>query len=100
MEQVVESKSGAHIRLNDERWAHIIEGHAELDGLRPDVLETIAKPARIYAGSGGELLATRELEVGKWLVVVYREIGKEGFIITAFVTRRIAALERRKQLWP
>jgi hypothetical protein len=55
---------------------------------------------RIYAGGAGELLAAREFEAGKWLVVVYKEIGDDGFVITAFLTRRVASLERRKQLWP
>jgi len=48
----------------------------------------------------GELLATKEAELGKWLVVVYRELDRDGFVITAFLTRRIASLERRRQLWP
>jgi hypothetical protein len=63
-------------------------------------LETVSNPTRIYAGGAGELLAGRKLETGKWLVVVYRELRDDGFVITAFLTRRIGALERRKQLWP
>jgi hypothetical protein len=63
-------------------------------------LETVANPARIYAGGAGELLAAREIDAGKWLVVIYRELGHDGFVITAFLTRRMASLERRKQLWP
>ncbi len=96
----VNSKSGVPIRLTDERWAHITEEHCELVGLRPAVLETIGNPLRILAGGAGELLAVREGEAGKWLVVVYRELGDDGFVITAFLTRRMASLERRKQVWP
>ena len=48
----------------------------------------------------GELLAVREHEPGKWLVVVYRELNGDGFIITAFETSRIARLRRRRQIWP
>ena len=88
------------IRLTDERWVHIIEEHTELAGMRLEVLEAIAEPGRILEGSEGELLAVRELEIGKSLVVVYRELETDGFIITAFVTRRTASLDRRKQLWP
>lgn len=88
------------IRLTDERWAHITEEHAELAGLRFEVLENIAQPIRILAGGASELLAIREIETGKWLVVVYRELGADGFIITAFLTRRTRSFERRKQLWP
>ena len=94
------SKNGKLIRLTDERWVHIIEEHAELAGMRLEVLEAVAEPGRILEGGEGELLAVRELEVGKLLVVVYRELEIDGFIITAFVSRRTASLNRRKQLWP
>lgn len=94
------SKNGIPIRLTDERWVHITEEHSELAGLRMEVLEAIADPVRVVAGNRGELLAVRELELGKHIVVVYRESESDGFVITAFVTRRLRSLERRKQLWP
>jgi hypothetical protein len=76
------SKNGLSIRLTAERWAHIAEEHGELASLRE------------------ELLAVREIEPGKHLVVVYRELTDDGFIITAFVTRRMRSLARREQRWP
>jgi hypothetical protein len=88
------------IRLTDERWAHIAEEHCEMAGLRHEVLEAVAGPERIVAGGAGELLAVRASEAGKWLVVVYKELRDDGFVITASLTRRVASLERRKQLWP
>jgi hypothetical protein len=100
MHLIARSVNGVPVRLTDERWVHITEEHCELAGLRPDVLETVAHPEWVVAGGAGELLALREMEAGKWLVAVYREIGDDGFVITAFLTRRKAALERRKQLWP
>lgn len=100
MTDIIKSKAGMSIRLTGERWTHISEEHGELAGLRSEVLRTVAEPSRIYAGTAGELLAAREVEVGKWLVVVYRELEHNGFIITAFLTRRVASLESRKQLWP
>jgi hypothetical protein len=93
------SKNGIAIRLTEERWDHITDEHGEMAGLRLDVLETISNPIRVVAGGEGELLAVRELELGKYVVVVYRELGDDGFVITAFVTRRIKSLERREQLW-
>lgn len=68
--------------------------------MRLEVLETIAHPDRILEGREGELFAVRESERGKWLIVVYREIDHDGFVITAFLTRRIRSLERRKLIWP
>jgi hypothetical protein len=95
----ITSKNGIPIRLTDERWAHIAEEHGELAGRRTEVLTAVSQPVRVLAGRAGELLALRESEAGKWLVVVYREERADGFVITAFLTRRIASLNRRKQLW-
>ena len=100
MISVVLSKNGVPIRLTDERWTHITEEHEELAGLRQEVLKTVAEPQRIVEGKDGELLAMRELEDEKWLVVVYRELGDDGFVITAFLTRRLRSFEKRKQVWP
>ena len=94
------SKNQKPIRLTEERWGHIVAEHGELAGLQTEVMQTVAEPIRILAGGAGELLAVQEVENGKWLVVVYRETNGGGFIITAFLTRRIRALDRRKQLWP
>lgn len=94
------SKNGITIRLTGERWAHITEEHCELAGLRVEVVETVSHPDRVLSGGGGELIAVRELDVGKHLVVVYREDTDDGFIITAFLTRRVRSLEKRRQLWP
>ena len=94
------SKNGVPIRLTDERWAHITEEHCELAGLRLEVLETIVDPSRILAGCEGELLAVREISIGKHVVVVYREFDNDGFIITAFLTSKVKSLNRRTQLWP
>lgn len=94
------SKNRVPIRLNDERWAHITDEHGELAKLKALVLDVVANPTRVLAGGTDELLAVQEVETGKWLVVVYKEQGNDGFIITAFITRRIRSLNRRRQLWP
>lgn len=95
-----QSKNEVSIRLTDERWYHIVEHHEDLAGHAHTVLEIIENPDFIAAGWLDELLAVRRLRNGKHLVVVYREIsGADGFVITAYFTRRIARLERRKILW-
>ncbi len=99
MIEAVLSQNKIPIRLTDERWVHITEEHCELAGMRLEVLETIENPFRILAGGEEELLAVKEIEKGKFLVVVYRELTNDGFIITAFLTRRIKYLNRRKQIW-
>ena len=94
------SRNEVDIRLTDERWSHIVEEHNELAGMRLDVLETLSDPERVIQGNHGALMSVRERNPGKYLVVVYTELGSEGFIITAFLTRRINSLNRRMQLWP
>ncbi len=86
--------------MTDERWAHITEEHCELAGMRLETLETVVNPAKILEGGDGELLAVREIEKNKFLVVVYRELVGDVFIITEFLTRREQYLNRRKQIWP
>ena len=93
------SKNGVLIRLTDERWAHITEEHSELAGLRLEVIETIENPSRILMGGKDELLAVRELSGGKHLVVVYRELQSDGFVVTAFLTSKTKSLNRRTPIW-
>ncbi len=100
MSETATSKNGIEIRLPDERWEHIITGHGELADMQQDVLDTISEPERVLAGGAGELLSVREIEAGKWLVVAYRELEDDGFVITAFMTRRQQSLDKRDQLWP
>lgn len=78
----------------------IIAEQEELSNQRENVLATVRDPQRILAGKGGVLLAVRGVSPGKYLVVVYRELADDGFIITAFLTRKVRQLDRRKQLWP
>ena len=95
------SRAGAPIRLTDERWGHIVTVHGALIGMRASMLAAISNAERVVAGRFGELLAIRTVEEGKSLVVVYRERGpSDGFVITAFIARRVAALNRRSRLWP
>ena len=94
------SVNGVTIRLPDERWVHITEEHAEMAGYLYDTLETVQEPLAIFEGNSGELIAAREVEAGKYIVAVYREIDQDdGFVITAFLTRRWKQLERRKKIW-
>ena len=95
------SKNGAIIRLPEERWQHIIARHFALADQQSLVLATITEPEIILDGNEGALMAIRTLEIGRVLVVVYKETSnKDGFVITAFPTRRLNSLTRRTQLWP
>jgi hypothetical protein len=99
--EMVRSKKGVPVRLTEQRWLHITEEHSEMAGYYFEVLETLEEPEAIYEGKEEELIAVKEIDTGKYLVVIYKEIRKEdGFIITAFLTRRIKQIERRTKLWP
>ncbi|MCO5249383.1 MAG: hypothetical protein M9887_10620 [Chitinophagales bacterium] len=87
------------IRLTDERWLHIVEGHPEIAGHLHDVLLAVAAPDMIISGSADELLASVYNRNDKLLIVVYKEMATDGFIITAFFTKRIEQLLKRKILW-
>ena len=94
------SVNGVPIRLPDERWQHIVQRHTDILDQRTLILNIIVQPERVLAGKNGEFMAIREIEPGKWLVVIYRENQDDGFVITAFPTRRINSLKARQQLWP
>jgi hypothetical protein len=94
------SKNGVPIRLPDERWVHLTEGHSEMAGYYSEILEVIEEPDAVYEGNSGELLATKEIQTDKYIVVVYKEVSKkDGFVITAFLTKRKKQLERRTLIW-
>jgi len=92
------SKNGIPIRLTEERWFHIVENHDELAGLSDEVLLTIEDPDFIVKGWTDELLAVRKIN-DKYLVVVYKELENDGFIITAFITNKVDKVLRRGMVW-
>jgi hypothetical protein len=94
------SKNNVSIRLSEERWAHILIGHAELAEHQNKILEAISSPEKIYDGNEGELLAIITFDEKRKLVTVYKENNKDGFVITAFITSKLHKLEKLKQLWP
>ncbi len=97
---MVKSKNGVPIRLTDERWIHITEEHSEMAGYYFEVLETVEEPEVIYEGKMGEYIALKEIGEGKHIVVVYKELcNDDGFMITAFLTRRTKQFERRRKIW-
>jgi len=97
---VVKSKNDVPIRLTGKSWFHITEEHSEMAGYYFEVLETVEEPEAIYEGKTGECIAVSQVEKGKYIVVVYRELSKEdGFVITAFLTRRRKQLDRRRKIW-
>jgi hypothetical protein len=93
---------GKIIRLTEERWRHINERHPETLGEEKLVEETMTSPDFIQEGRKGELLAIKKfsktpISDNKYCVVVYGVKNADGFIITAYFTRRPSL--RRKLKW-
>ena len=95
---VAVSKNGIPIRLTEERWYHIVENHDELAGLSDEVLLTVEDPDYIVKGWTDELLAVRKID-DKYLVAVYKELENDGFIITAFITKKVDKVLKRGIIW-
>ncbi len=101
MTETARSRNGVPIRLPDERWIHLTEGHSEMAGYYSEVLEAVEDPDAIYEGSARELLAIKRIQSGKYIVVVYKEVSEtDGFVITAFLTGKMRQFERRTRIWP
>gem|GEM_PF-252288 len=98
----IKSVNNVLIRLSSERWEHISQNHPECAGYLYDILNSVQRPNSIYSGKHGECIAVKEFENSdKLLAVVYREVDKkDGFIITAFITKRLKWLEKRRKIWP
>ena len=93
------SKNGVKIRLTDERWKHIVLMHPNLTDKRSRVLSALKNPDYILRGKGRELLAVSEYFKNRYLVIVYKEASKDGFIITAFETTDTTWLFKKEILW-
>jgi len=63
-----------------------------------EVLETVEEPEAIYAGESEEYIAIRNIKDKKYIVVIYKELNDDGFVITAFFTKRIKQMEKRRKV--
>ena len=91
------SVEGIPIRLTRERWFHIVENHDDMAGYYEDVIDSVENPDFILRGYRGSLVAVRNYERRRYLMVVYRQVSlDDGFIITAYFTGK---LDRKKALW-
>ena len=96
---IIKSKNSIPIRLTAERWLHIIENHDDLAGYYDNVLNAIEEPDYSIKGYKAAFIALKEIEKGKFLATVYKELSKEdGFIITSYFTSKIK-LEKEAIVW-
>ena len=94
---IVESIDGVPIRLTDERWEHILDGHPYMSGFYEEILKAVGYPEFITRGQKGAKIAIVNLGRRRWLHVAYRETNQsDGFIISAFIDEYF---EQNKVIW-
>ena len=93
------SRNGIVIRLTEERWKHICMMHPSLANKQSKVLNFIKNPDYILKGGARELLAVSALPKRGYIVVVYKELFSDGFIITAFETTDKLWLFKKEIVW-
>ena len=94
----VYSVNGVPIRLTQERWEHIVRNKPYMETYYERVLDAVERPTWILQGYAGALAAVLTLGKQGYLHVVYRELDRnDGFIITAFIARKV---NKRAIIWP
>lgn len=96
--ETVTSIAGIPIRLTAERWTHIVEARDELASRSDEVLAAVENPDWVTKGYRGSLVAWKGYGRKGYLAVIYKELDEDdGFIITAFFTRKP---KKRNKVWP
>lgn len=97
------SKNGKEIRLTAERWFHIVEAHDYMAGNQDFVFETLESPDTIISGREDELIAIKHYKVTsiseKYVVVIYKELKYDGFVITTFMTSKPEKIIKKGNIW-
>lgn len=92
------SVNGVPIRLTGERWEHVVSNKPYMETYYEKVLEAIETPTWILRGYAGALIAVLSVAKRNYLHVIYREVSQDdGFVITAFLSRKV---NRRMIIWP
>lgn len=92
------SINGVPIRLTEERWEHIVRNKPYMSSYYEKLFDAIENPTWVLRGNQGALVAVLSLSRQNYLHVVYREVSQnDGFIITAFISRKV---NKRTIVWP
>jgi len=92
MEAVLEVKVKGDINviLTDNVWNKISRNHPEAARYFDKFENTLKKPDKILTGYGGATKAALNLGKNKWLVIIWKEVGKnKGRIKTVYITKRL-----------
>jgi len=93
---------GRHVRLTDERLAHILE-HPEMKDMGAEIERVLRQPQLVRHSRSDEAVRLfyefygQTTVGGKWLCVVVKYAENDAFVITAYLTDKPKAGE---DLWP
>ena len=88
----IRDRYGNEIELTDERWAHIIKGHPELEEFLRDVLETVRTGRRrqdpLEPQKYRYTKAFDRLPFDATHLVVIVKLVRNNFVVTAYAVQR------------
>lgn len=95
---IVKSKLGRTIRVTDAYWDYIIRvKHGELAGLEAEVMKALRSPSEVRRSRKDRAVYIYYHPLGnKFISVVTKHLNGDGFIITAYLTRRAGAFGSEK----
>jgi len=100
--RILEDCFGRHVRLTEERLAHILE-HPEMKNMGVEIERTLQRPQLVRLSRSDDAVRlfyefyARTIVDGKWLCVVVKYADDDAFVVTAYLTDKPKA---GKDLWP
>ena len=86
----VKTKDGKLIRLNEKQWSHIKQRHPEMVNRIGDIEDAIVNPTARIQHSDETTKFYKFIKDGKkYIMVAVKILNGEGFVITAYKTKRI-----------
>jgi len=85
-------KTGRRIYLTDERWAHINEEHPEVSRYMEEFQELLKNPTKVRPSQFDAKIHhfyKYYKSNAKYLLLIVKYLNGEGFIITAYFTRKM-----------
>ena len=84
--------SGRKIHLSKERWNHIVTEHPQLSDKIDEIKEVIKNPLTVRRSKYDEEVRFHYRfykKLSKYLMVSVKYLNGDGFIITAFYTKKL-----------
>jgi len=83
---VTKDSRGRKVVLTEERWSHIQFRHPEATDDPNLLIQVVSSPDELHDDVMGGSHALTRIGSDRFLVVIYKSNGDEGFIVTAYLT--------------